>query len=872
MWLERNVQATATNENNNSAVCFSSAMTPQSFQRRFMSYILLAWTLPPVLGLAFILFIHLLTFEQLVRILVAPVEPAFILGTLIFALMYFRRFIYPIRDYLAEPGPVAGQRALARMRRFPLDFWAVFLVYLLLAPASVMLSATWYTDYAPAPVDWFRIHLVALIVSIIVGLPIFFRVLDLFGQSLSGLRLERPHVTLKAKVFLIGALVPLLIDTMLVQYYWTRTGFFTVETFFMWLLLEILAIGGSLIFVRSFGQSLAPLQQVVRSGLDPGVALKIAGGCSTDELGVLADDFRVLLEQRRSLERRLAHEKELAQVTLSSIGDGVITTDMEGRVRFLNPIAEYLTGWKAVHAQGHPLTEVFNIINELTRRPAVNPVERCLREGRIVGLANHTILVRSDGHEFAIEDSAAPIRDNDGSIIGVVLVFHDVTKAREMANRLSWQASHDALTSLYNRMAFEERLRQLVRYPEHPTGEDRHTLLYIDLDQFKVVNDIAGHTAGDEMLKQISGLMLHQVRDTDMLARLGGDEFGVILTHCDLDHAMRVADGIHQALDDFKFSWDERLFRVGASIGVLEFQPGETSLTDLMSAADLACYSAKHAGRRRTHVYQVDDVHMQRHRNEMDWAARINDAVEEDRLVLYGQRIQRLDGDLARAGLAFEVLVRMRGDDDTLIAPGVFLPAAERFDLISIVDRWIITRTFSLVAECVAARGTEAIGHCAINLSGGTLGDETLLPFIQSQLSLHNLPGHLFCFEITETTAISNFQAALRFIRDLRAMGCRFALDDFGSGLSSFSYLKNLPVDYLKIDGTFVRGIASDPVNRTLVGNINDIGHLLGKQTIAEYAEDEATLKELIELGVDYAQGYGIHRPEPLEHLLDPPR
>ena len=863
------MQVTATSENNNSAVAASLAMTPQSFQRRFMFYILLTWTLPPVLGLAFILFIHLLTPEQLVQILVAPVEPAFNLGALAFALFYFHRFSRPIRDYLAAPEPDSGQQALARMRRFPLDFWTVFLVYLLLAPASVMLSAIWYTDYAPAPVDWFRIHLVALIVSIIVGLPIFFRLLDLFGRSLSGLRLERPHVTLKAKVFLIGALVPLLIDTILVQYYWTRTGFFTIETFFMWLLLEILAIGGSLIFVRSVGQSLAPLQQVVRSGLAPEVPLEITGGHSTDELGVLADDFRVLLEQRRSLERRLAQEKELAQVTLSSIGDGVITTDMEGRVQFLNPIAEYLTGWKAVHARGRPLTEVFPIINELTRRPAMNPVERCLREGRIVGLANHTILQRTDGHDFAIEDSAAPIRDHDGNVIGVVLVFHDVTKAREMANRLSWQASHDALTSLYNRMAFEERLRQLVRYPEHPSGEDHHTLLYIDLDQFKVVNDIAGHTAGDEMLKQISGLMLHQVRDTDMLARLGGDEFGVILTHCDLDHAMRVADGIHQALEDFKFSWDERLFRVGASIGVLEFRPGETSLTDLMSAADLACYSAKHAGRRRTHVYQVDDVHMQRHRNEMDWAARINDAVEADRLVLYGQNIKRLNNGHLPQGLAFEVLVRLRGPDDELIAPGVFLPAAERFDLISIVDRWIITRAFSMVAECVAARGTEAISHCAINLSGGTLGDESLLPFIQSQLSLHDLPGHLFCFEITETTAISNFQAALRFIRDLRAMGCRFALDDFGSGLSSFSYLKNLPVDYLKIDGTFVRGIATDPVNRTLVGNINDIGHLLGKQTIAEYAEDAATLKELVELGVDYAQGYGIHRPEPLENLLN---
>ena len=601
----------------------------------------------------------------------------------------------------------------------------------------------------------------------------------------------------------------------------------------------------------------------IRWLMNRGDVVRDAAGRPLRMYGVVQD----ITEQKRA-EEALYREKEHAQVTLSSIGDGVITTDTEGRIRFLNPVAEYLTGWKNEQAIGKPLTEVFNIVNELTRRPAVNPVARCLREGHIVGLANHTVLLRNDGREFAIEDSAAPIRDRDGTLVGVVLVFHDVTKAREMANRLSWQASHDALTGLHNRMAFEERLRQLVRYPDNPRGNDLHTLLYIDLDQFKVVNDIAGHIAGDEMLKQVAHLLLQQVRDTDMLARLGGDEFGVVLTHCDLVHAQRVADAMHQALDDYKFSWDERMFRVGASIGVLEFRPGESSLTDLLSAADMACYAAKNAGRRRTHVYQVDDVHMQQHRSEMDWAARINDAVEENRLVLYGQTIARLSNGLMPPGLAFEVLVRMRDESGELIAPGVFLPAAERFDLISIVDRWIITRAFSMVAECVARRGGIDIAHCAINLSGGTLGDETLLPFIKTQLSLHNLPGRLFCFEITETAAISNFQSALRFIRDLRAMGCRFALDDFGSGLSSFSYLKNLPVDYLKIDGTFVRGIATDPVNRTLVGNINDIGHLLGKHTIAEYAEDDATLAILRELGVDYAQGYGISKPQPLEIVL----
>lgn len=843
-------------------------MAAELFSRRFRLYILLTWNIPPVVGLAFILFIHLLTPEQVLRIMLTPLEPAFIFGSMMFAHYYFRWFIRPVQAYLAAPGPGTAALALARMRRFPLDYWVVFLGYLVLAPASVMAAAMLYTGYTPTAIDWFRIHLVALIVSIIVGLPIFFLILDLFGRAVTGVRLDRPHVTIRTKVFLIGALVPLLIDTMLVQYYWTRTGFFTAETFAMWLMLEALAIGGSLIFVKSFGQSLAPLESVIRTGVATEPAREIPGGQSTDELGVLADDFRAVLDDRRRVEFALHREKELAQVTLASIGDGVITTDTDGRITFLNAVAEYLTGWTQDTARGQPLTEVFTINNELTLKPVADPVARCLREGRIVGLANHTVLVRRDGREFSIEDSAAPIRDAHGAIIGVVLVFHDVTRAREMANRLSWQATHDALSGLHNRAAFEDRLRYLLRTPEVGKENDQHVLLYIDLDQFKVVNDIAGHIAGDEMLKQIAGLMQQRVRDTDMLARLGGDEFGMILTHCGQTNALRVADAIHETLEGFKFVWNERVFRVGASIGLIEFQPDQHVLTDLLSAADLACYAAKNAGRGRTHVYIAGDDRTHQHRSEMDWAARISEAVEHDTLTLCGQTILSLNGGLAVPGLHFEVLVRLRGNDNELVLPGVFLPAAERFDLMPIVDRWVITRAFSMVAECLRERGRDAIGQCAINLSGATIGDESLLPFIKNQMALHGLPAGVICFEVTETAAISHFPTALQLITELRALGCRFALDDFGSGMSSFSYLRSLPVDYLKIDGTFVRGIASDPVSLTLVGNINDIGHLLGKQTIAEYAEDEATIAQLRALGVDFAQGYGISRPQALDQLL----
>ena len=567
--------------------------------------------------------------------------------------------------------------------------------------------------------------------------------------------------------------------------------------------------------------------------------------------------------ERKRAEAALFDEKERLLVTLASIADGVVTTDTAGRVTFLNPVAERLTGWSVERAQGRPFREVLCVVNELTRRPCPESLSQGTPDDR--GQTCHALLVRPDGQEFAIEQSAAPIRNRAGQTIGAVLVFRDVTGTREMANRLSWQASHDALTGLYNRIAFEERLHQLVQAPPSPKGPEVNTLLYIDLDQFKVVNDVAGHIAGDQVLKQVSGLMQQQVRESDMLARIGGDEFGVILTHCDMAHARRVADGIHRALEDFKFPWNERQFRFGASIGALEFTPGETSVTDLLRAADLACYAAKNAGRRRTHVYRIDDVHTQRHRSEMDWATRLSDAVEDDRLVLHAQRLQPLQA--RDQGLSFEVLVRMRDADDTLILPRVFLPAAERFDLMTLIDRWIIARTFRTVADWLRNPG-HRIGRCALNLSGATLGDESSLRYLKEQLKLNRLPPEVFCFEITETVAISNLPAALGLIRELRAMGCRFALDDFGSGLCSFSYLKNLPVDYLKIDGAFVRDLGRDAFNRTLVNNINDIGHLLGKQTVAECAEDAETIGILAELGVDYAQGFAIAPPQPIEELL----
>ena len=595
-----------------------------------------------------------------------------------------------------------------------------------------------------------------------------------------------------------------------------------------------------------------------------GDVVRDADGLAVRMYGVVQD-----ITERKRAEAALFNEKERLLVTLASIADGVITTDTSGRVTFLNPVAEHLTGCSVECANGRPVDEVLRMVNEVNRRPSTDLMTHSLLNGQVTGLANHRLLIRPDGREFAIEHSAAPIRNHEGETIGHVLVFRDVTGAREMANRLSWQASHDVLTGLHNRAAFEERLEELIRHSSNPKRPEVHTLLYIDLDQFKVVNDVAGHIAGDEVLKQVSSLMQQEVRESDMLARLGGDEFGVVLTRCDMAHAQRVSNGIHRALEDYKLPWGERQFRFGASIGAMEFSPGEISLTDLLRAADLACYAAKNAGRRRTHVYQIDDVHTQRHRSEMDWATRLSDAVDGDRLVLHGQLLRPLravDGD---EGLSFEVLVRMLDADGTLILPRAFLPAAERFDLMPLIDRWIVARAFRAVAEYLRD-SSNRIGRCALNLSGASLGDESLLPYVREQLSLFRLPPEVFCFEITETVAISNFSAALHLIRELRGMGCQFALDDFGSGLSSFSYLKSLPVDYLKIDGTFVHDLRQDQFNRTLVANINDIGHLLGKQTVAECAEDNETIAILTDLGVDYAQGFGVAPPQPIEEILAP--
>jgi len=566
------------------------------------------------------------------------------------------------------------------------------------------------------------------------------------------------------------------------------------------------------------------------------------------------------MEENQRLKDIYFAEKELAQVTLKSIGDAVITTDAASNVKYFNPVAESLTGWKSEEAEGLPLSEVFIIVNETTREPVDSPIVKALANGQIVGLANHTILIARDGTEHSIEDSAAPIRDHQGQIIGAVLVFHDVTESRSLAKKLSWEASHDALTGLINRRGFEQLLLEAIDSAQN--DDQQHTLCYLDLDQFKVINDTVGHIAGDELLLQVTTLIQKGVRANDRLARLGGDEFGLLLSQCPIAEASNIAEKLRHLVHQFRFVWQNKTFIIGVSIGVVAIDQTSQDLMQVMGAADAACYAAKAKGRNCVHVYSQDDSELIRQRGERQLISKISHALETNSFRLYSQKIISIT---SQAVEHHEILLRMFDEKGKLIAPNEFIPAAERYGLITEIDRWVI-KTFFLNYHRICQQQQVSTDRLyAINISGASIGNNRFLSFLIEQFSLYQVPPHSICFEITETAAVAHFDDAQYFMSTLRQIGCRFALDDFGSGLSSFSYLMNLPVDYLKIDGSFVKNISNDPISQAIVEAFNCIAHAMNLKTIAEFVEDEIILEKLRTIGVDYAQGYAIDRPVPLE-------
>ncbi|HTQ79613.1 MAG TPA: EAL domain-containing protein [Thermoanaerobaculia bacterium] len=565
------------------------------------------------------------------------------------------------------------------------------------------------------------------------------------------------------------------------------------------------------------------------------------------------------VSERKRAELALAEERERAEVTLASIGDGVIRTDATGRVDYLNAVAERLTGWSLAEAVGQPLGQIFNVVDEAGGRLLFDPFERCVREGRVVELPGSSVLLRRDGKEFAIRDSVAPIRDRQGRITGTVLVFKDVTELRGMEREVSYLAQHDALTGLLNRREFEGRLQHVLRTASEEGR--RHALFYLDLDEFKLVNDTSGHLAGDELLKQVTAVLAGQLRRGDTLARLGGDEFGVLLEDTPPERARALAETLRAAVRAHRFVWQDRIFEVGVSLGVVMIDRASGDMTQVLSAADAACYVAKEAGRNRSHEYQEDDTLVTERSGAMHWIHRIHKAFDEERFRLYRQPIEPLTQN-GNAPLS-EIFIRMVDEQGRIASPAAFIPAAERYHLVPSIDRWVVRTTFGVLMRHGLAHSTA--GTCfAINLSGQSIGEGDFLDYVLAELDSSGVPGERICFEITETAAVANLTRARRFIAALKARGARFVLDDFGSGLSSFAYLKNLHVDFLKIDGEFVRNMVSDSVQRALVESIHQIGHVMGIRTIAEAVEDRSTLEALRAVGVDYAQGYWIAPPEPL--------
>lgn len=563
----------------------------------------------------------------------------------------------------------------------------------------------------------------------------------------------------------------------------------------------------------------------------------------------------------RALTAALFEEKERLRVTLCSIGDAVICTDTEANVTFMNPVAEAMTGWSLADAGGKPVRNIFNVVDPLGNRPPCT-VKACLRDLVPYYTRDDTNLTTRDGRMLTVRDSAAPIRDAEGLLLGAVLVFQDVTPARALQNELAQSALIDPLTGLANRKALEQRLAQADATVRR--GGRRISLCFIDLDRFKILNDSAGHAAGDALLVAVADAIRAHIRPGDEVHRLGGDEFGILM-ECPLDEAEQIAKSVIRAIAALPFAWEGRGFALTASAGIAEIPIEGIQVGELMSRADVACYTAKSTGRNRVSLYRPEESEAGRYHRDIQIASGIRSAIAEDRFRLFAQRITYLQdgGDGTRR--YFEILLRLEDEDGELMFPGAFIPAAERYDLMGEIDRWVIQTTLRRYGPRLRALGDFSL---AINLSANSLNDPNLWPFVRAELEASAIEPKRLHFEITETALIDNLEAASEFVASARAIGCGITLDDFGAGLSSFSYLRRFPVDQLKIDGNFVRQIANSPVDRAIVESINDLGHKFGARTIAEFVEDQETLDLLRDLGVDMAQGYTIARPVPIEDIL----
>ena len=586
-----------------------------------------------------------------------------------------------------------------------------------------------------------------------------------------------------------------------------------------------------------------------------------------DEISDLTSSFNGLLDALENSQITLRNERDKAEITLDSIGDAVITTDLAGKITYMNKAALDILPDRNNQYQHQSLEFVFCPTDESGLSDEKNLAQRCIEAGESIRENSYCNLTNGQGESIIIETLACPIYDyvsgdDKGSLKGVVIVFRDVSHAKRLQQNLIYQASHDSLTNLYNRNEFERQL-SIVAKSAHKNNQNHH-LIFIDLDRFKVVNDICGHIAGDKVLREISQLMQSLVRKSDILARIGGDEFAIILMDCKFPRAYEVAEKIREAIANFRFISHDKCFSFGASVGFVNLKDQTfNDDTDLLSMADKACMAAKNSGRNRIHVFRSEDSQVAKHHEQTLWVNRITDALEHDHFELYFQRIA--PSNTNNKNYSAEILLRMVGPDNAIIAPGAFLPAAERYGLMKFIDKWVVENF------CAWAHKNQSIFKefhtFSINLSGQSLSDAEFLNYLIDYFATPLVSPKNICFEITETSAIQNIANARKFINRLKEMGFSFSLDDFGSGMSSFSYLKHLAVDSLKIDGAFIKNIEKEAIDHSMVRSINEIGHIMGIKTVAEFVESEAICTMVRELGVDFLQGYHIHKPAPLSTL-----
>ncbi len=560
-------------------------------------------------------------------------------------------------------------------------------------------------------------------------------------------------------------------------------------------------------------------------------------------------------------ENKLEQEKQRNRITLKLLKDGVIATDIKCKIESMNPVAEGLTGWPSYEAKGNHIDNILKLIDANTRERIINLGKECIETGKPVESKNNLILLDRFNNEHPIELSVTPSSSLNLESGGLVLIFKDASETKRLTQEISHQASHDSLTGLLNRQEFEFRLETAIS--SAATHDVEHVLCYLDLNQFKIINAQAGHTAGDIILKQAADHMKQHMRSIDVFARLGGDEFALLLVNTTVDQAKLIAQELINTIRNSTFKWRDQHFEIGISIGMITIDKNSQDPAHMLTRAELACFTAKDHGRNKLHIYRQEDDELTRRHTEMMRAAGVTGALQEDRFRIYCQPIVALSPE-KNESLHYELLIRLTDPQGDLIMPASFIPAAERYGLMTSLDRWMISTAFRNYNDIF---GNGSGVQIAINLSGNSLNDDSLLDFINGEIAKTKIEPCNVCFEITETAAISNLDQVSQLILELKRIGCRFALDDFGSGLSSFTYLKNLPVDYLKIDGSFVHDMIDDTIDHAMVEAINQVGHIMGIGTIAECAESEEVVEMLRELGVDYAQGYAMGSPVPLEGL-----